>query len=357
MTMNLIDYLNKYKDTSFKEMPFNEIDALALADFSYVDFSNLKLDKERINSRRLAELIANYQPINEDSERKLNYLKVASLICEGKRYSKAKYVHFRKIRDESSEKQFQAITIILRDFIYISFCGTDSTVLGWKEDFNMAVLQTVPSEIEAMKYANMVASKHWFRKIYLGGHSKGGRLAISAAKGMKNKRRIAAIFSFDAPNYPSAAYDEEYRAIDSKILAYAPNESIIGRLMNEYHQKRIIKSSNSLLMQHDTFSWLIDDRSFVHESSYTEKSTRIVNAINNALNTYDEETKHQFIDTLFDFFEKLHIEKLPNEKEFIAFFLKRIPSIFGVWKETPKENRSIVKKIIFDILKDYFFGK
>ncbi len=110
-------------------------------------------------------------------------------------------------------------------------------------------------------------------------------------------------------------------------------------------------------MQHDTFSWLIDDRSFVHESSYTEKSTRIVNAINHALNTYDEETKHQFIDTLFDFFEKLHIEKLPNEKEFIAFFLKRIPSIFGVWKETPKENRSIVKKIIFDILKDYFFGK
>ena len=355
--MNLIDYLLKYKDTSFKEMPFNEVDALALADFSYVDFSNLKLDKERINSRRLSNLIDNYHPTNEDSERKLNYLKVASLICEGKRYSGAKYVHFRKIRDEASEKQFQAITIIVKDFIYISFCGTDSTVLGWKEDFNMAVLQTVPSEVEAVKYADMVASKHWFRKIYLGGHSKGGRLAISAAKGMKSKRRIAAIFSFDAPNYPSAAYDDLYRQIDSKILAYAPNESIIGRLMNEYSQKRILKSSNSLLMQHDTFSWLIDNRSFIYESDYTEKSTRIVHAINNALNTYDEETKHQFIDTLFDFFEKLNIEKLPNEKEFFVFFMKRIPSLFGAWRDTPKENRSVVKKIIFDILKDYFFSK
>ena len=355
--MNVLDYLAKYKDVSFKEMPFNEIDALALANFSYVDFSELKLTKERVNAAFLAKLIKDYEPPFDASERKLGYLKIAKMICEGKRYNRADFAHFRKIRDASSEKQFQAITLIYRDFIYISFCGTDSTTLGWKEDCNMALLQIVPSEVEAIKYANMVASKHWFRRIYLGGHSKGGRLAITAAKGMNNKRRIAAIFAFDAPNYPASAYDAEYQKIDSRILAFAPNESIIGRLMDEYHQKRIVKSTNSLLYQHDTFSWVINDKSFVYVDEYTEKSTRIVRAINNALKTYDEETKRQFIDFFFDGFEKMKLEKLPNEKEFISFFAKRIPSIINIWKESPKENRSAVKKIAFDILKDYFFNK
>ena len=305
--MDVIDYLDLYKDKTFKEMAFNEIDALALALSSYVPFEELNLAKEKIDTAELLKLVRGYLPTKEDSERKRKYLKVVELICESKRYKDAIFAHYKKVRDNDSAKQFQAITIILKDFIYISYCGTDSTVLGWKEDFNMAILETVPSEIEAIKYANDIASKHWFKKIYFGGHSKGGRLAITAAKGLENKKRIGAIFSFDAPNYPSSCYDANYKKIDSYIIAFAPNESIIGRLMEEYHQKRIVRSINSLLMQHDAFSWLVQDRSFVYEGGYSEKSTRIVDAINHTLETEDENTKHQFIDALFDYFEKLDI--------------------------------------------------
>ena len=355
--MNLIDYLEEYQDVSFKEMPFNEIDALALADFSYVDFTELGVDKERISGEDLVEFIDQYEPTANDSQRKLNYLKVAKLICESERFDKVEFAHFRKVKDWNSDKQFQAVTILFKDIMYISFCGTDATVVGWKEDFNMAILDMVPSEIEAIKYINMVAMKHWFRKIYVGGHSKGGRLAITAAKGMDYKRRIAAIFSFDSPNYPSNFYDANYKKIDSLILAYAPNESIIGRLMNEYHQKRIIKSTNNLLMQHDTFSWIIEGNSFIYDSDYTEKSTRIVSTINHCLTNNDEETKHQFIDTLFDYFERLNIEKLPNEKDFVGFFVGKIPTLVSEWKNTSKESRSVVKKIVFELLKDYFTSK
>ena len=355
--MNLINYLEEYQEISFKEVAFNEIDALALADFSYVDFKELGVTKESISAEELLEFIDAYQPKSTDSERKLNYLEVARLLCESERYEKLEFAHFRKIKDLDSDKQFQAVTIFFKDVMYISFCGTDATTVGWKEDFNMAILDMVPSEIEAIKYANMVASKHWFRKIYLGGHSKGGRLAITAAKGMDAKRRIAAIFSFDAPNYPSNFYDANYKKIDSKILAYAPNESIIGRLMNEYHQKRIVKSTNNLLMQHDTFSWIIDDYSFSYDYGYTEKSTRIVNTINQMLTNSDEETKHQFIDTLFDFFDRLNIEKLPNEKNLLGFFAGKIPALVGEWKNTSVEGRSAVKKIVAELIKDYFASK
>ena len=153
--MNLINYLEEYREISFKEVAFNEIDALALADFSYVDFTELGIDKERISAEDLLEYLDNYEPKPTDSERKLNYLEVARLLCESERYEKLEFAHFRKVKDLDSDKQFQAVTILFKDTMYISFCGTDSTTVGWKEDLNMAILDLVPSEIEAMKYANM----------------------------------------------------------------------------------------------------------------------------------------------------------------------------------------------------------
>ena len=110
-------------------------------------------------------------------------------------------------------------------------------------------------------------------------------------------------------------------------------------------------------MQHDAFSWMIEDRSFVYDNDYTEQSNKIVNTINHALTTYDDEKKRQFIDTLFDFLERLNVDKLPNEKDFIPFFIKKAPILLGEWKSTPKENRQVVKKVVIDLLKDYFLNK
>ena len=352
--MDVIDYLVRYQDKSFKEMSFNEVDALILAMVSYVDFYELKVDKKKIKDYELIKYIDEYEPLRTDSERKLKYLKLLSLVCKSKRFDKVIFYDFKKVRDDILDKQFQAVTIVLKDFIYISFCGTDATVIGWKEDLNMAILEIVPSEIEAMKYANEIAGKVWFKKIYLGGHSKGGRLAITAAKGLNNKKRLGAIFAFDAPNYPSSCYDANYKKIDNYILSYAPNESIIGRIMNEYHQKRIVKSSNKLLLQHDAFSWLIEDHSFIYDNEYSEKSSKIVNTINHALMTYDEEEKRQFIDAIFDYLDRLGVDKLPNEKEFIPLAFKNLPHLITEWKNTSKEDKSTIKKIAFELVKDYF---
>ena len=64
--------------------------------------------------------------------------------------------------------------------------------------------------------------------------------------------------------------------------------------------------------------------------------------------------KRQFIDTLFDYLDRLHVDKLPSEKELLPTAIMMIPTMIGEWKNTPKESRSVVKKIIFDLLKDYF---
>ena len=355
--MDVFDYLNQYKDISFKEKRFNEIDALIIALLSYAPYDEINLPKGKVKSHDVLKLLDFYISPRDTTERRFKYLRLLKECCLSKRFGNSTFAYFRKERDALNDKQFQAICILMNQNLYISFCETDATTLGWKEDFNMSYLETVPSEVEAAKYVNFIANKFWFRKIHLLGHSKGGRLAITAAKNLKNKKRLGSVYSFDGPNFPPLCYDEEYKEIDSHIHAFAPNESIIGRLMPEYKAKKIICSTNSLLMQHDAFSWLIEDRSFVYDRQYSEKSTRIVNTINHTLMTYDDETKSLFVQGLFDILDRLDVEKLPSENELLAFFALRLPFVFREWKNTPKEKRDVIKKIIFELFKDYFFGK
>ncbi len=355
--MYVLDYLYRYQNIDFKEVPFNEVDALVLAMVSYFPFDELSNQKDIYSSEELLKRILEYKAPKNIGERKLNYIEVVKIICRSLRFKHAKFAWFAKERDIVNSKQFQAITIILHDFAYVSFCGTDSTTLGWKEDFNMAYLDTVPSEIEAIHYLKDVSYNFVFKKLYVGGHSKGGRLAITAAKRLNKNYKLLGVYSFDAPNYPSECYDTEYKSILQLIREYTPDESIIGRLMTEYREKKIIAASNGLLMQHDAFSWEVDGHLFVLKDKYTERSSRIVDTINYALNNYDEDMKKDFIDTVFDYLSRLNIEKLPNEKEFLSFIASNFKLIRGEWKNTSKEKRAVIKKMLFNISKDYLLKK
>ena len=355
--MQVLDYLYKYQNTTFKEMPFNEVDALILAMVSYCPFDEFDKQKTTFTAKELYQLISQYVPPYNISERKLKYIEMTKVLCRSNRFKNPTFAWFRKARDKESEKQFQAITIILGEFAYVSFCGTDSTTLGWKEDFNMAYLEMVPSEIEAVSYLKYVSTNFFFKKMYVGGHSKGGRLAITAAKKLHRWSKLLGVYAFDSPNFPSSCYDLDYKTTTSIIHEYTPDESIIGRLMPSYAHKKIVTSSNTLLMQHDSFSWEVNDHSFIYKKEYTERSTHIVDTINYALNNYDEDMKREFIDAMFDFLARLDIEQLPNEKDFIPFFLSRFPLLKGEWKETPKEKRAVMKKMLFKISKDYLLKK
>lgn len=355
--MQVLDYLYKYQNASFKEMSFNEVDALILAMISYFPFDELDNQKKIYSNKDLLARINSYVPASDISERKMKYIELTKTVCRSTRFQNARFIFFKKERDQESAKQFQAITIVLHDFAYVSFCGTDSTTLGWKEDFNMAYLEMVPSEIEAISYLREMANILIFKKFYVGGHSKGGRLAITAAKNLSKKNKLLGVYAFDSPNFPSSCYDDAYKSIDNLIHDYTPDESIIGRLMPEYRRKSIISSSNGLLMQHDAFSWDLYDHSFVYKQSYTDRSSHIVDTINYALNNYDEERKKDFIDTVFEFLFRLNLEKLPNEKDFIPYFVSNFPNLKEEWKNTSKEKRAVIKSMLFNIAKDYLLKK
>lgn len=124
-------------------------------------------------------------------------------LAASRRFRNVKIKNFVNINDRSIEKQFAAITFILNDeYSYIAFRGTDDTFNGWKEDFNMAFKCPVPSQEEALRYVQNVYGS-LTSKIYLGGHSKGGNIAVyTLVKSDEDiQNRIENAFSHDGPRF------------------------------------------------------------------------------------------------------------------------------------------------------------
>ena len=344
--MNLVDYLQNYQNKTFKEVPFNEIDALILSLMGYFPFD--QIDKKKINCKDVLKFLETYEPVNT-SERKLKDIYILHTLCMCKRFSGIRFLDFVKKRNGDSIEQFQAVTIEINNFLFVSFCGTDATVLGWREDFNMSFLDIVPSEVDAIEYINNQRKKHPFKKIYVGGHSKGGRLAIRAAKELYKKNTLHAVFSFDGPNFTTSFYDHVYDEMKSLVYEYAPNESIIGRLIND-RKKIIVKSSAKGIFQHDGYTWEVEDDHFVHQDNYTAKSDKIAKVTNTLLCDVDMETKQVFVNTLFDLLEKLNITEFRDEAYNIGLVKNALANVRIEWKNTPKEHRKILLKVLFMVL-------
>lgn len=344
--MNVVDYLHAYKDISFKIERFNELDALIFALMGYFPFD--LIGKSKIDADDVLNFLKTYKPKNKSDRKKLDVY-VLSILCSCERYKGIKFLDFAKKRSGEAIEQFQAVTIEFKDFLFVSFCGTDATVLGWREDFNMAFLEIVPSEIDAIKYIDEQRHKHPFKDIYIGGHSKGGRLAIRAGKEVYKKNNLQAVFSFDGPNFVDSFYDAKYDEMKSLIYEYAPNESIIGRLIKD-RKKIIIESNAKGIYQHDAYSWQIEDDHFVHLDNYTAKSDKIVKVANGVVEKVDNEAKSIFVNTFFDLIDKLNVTELDDDKHTLFVVRNALSSLRIEWKNTPKEHRKVLLQVLLTTL-------
>ena len=350
--MELEEYLEKYSNVLFKESPFNEIDAMIFASLSYPHYDELFNVKKTNKSKDIQKGISQYD-ISNLTHRRKRHIGLLNRVNSSNRYKGIKLIKYISNNDKENEKQFQAVSFIIKDLLIVSYCGTDGTIVGYKEDINMSYLDITPGEIEAIEYLNQVSKKYPYKKIIIVGHSKGGRLAICAAKHYKKADRIKTVYAFDAPNFPKSFYDDDYQNILMKIKRYAPEESIVGRLINEPINCRIVKSTNSLLMQHDTYSWVIEDNHFVYLNGYSKRSTKIVNAFNGVVEKYPNDVKKEFTDILFDLFERLNITKLTTKEKNILLLKEALTKLPFEWRKTPREDRKVLRKILFSLIIDF----
>ena len=332
---NLFDYLKFYKDVSFETMAFNDIDALIFSLLSYVEFEGIAPSGKR-EFIYLEE--ACYKFLLKFSEKDFkkkdwlfpNSYKLVKVLKTSKRYYHSKLYYF--VSNVEDDGQFGALTIRLPNKItFVSFEGTDSTVSGLKEDFELMYQFPIYSQEKAAAYFNQTLTI-FDRNIYVGGHSKGGNLAMYAYMYGKKmyKKQVRQVYNFDGPGFLDDVLSSSvYQDLRKKLTMVVPKDSVIGMILG-HKEYLVVNSSAYAVLQHDGFTWECFGGNFV-TTSLSRKSKRLEENLREYLNGMSLEEKKSFVETVFAIFSKSNITNIMQLKDLkittLLMLMKELTSI------------------------------
>jgi len=304
---NVFDYLDWRGDLSFSDVPCCEVDNLIFSLLSYLDFSGLLLEGDAVGLPldRVAPLYFDLHPRKKGSLGLLLSDHILDLLEEAaasRRFAPVRLWGHRSRLDPERELQFSATTFSLGNgSSFVAFRGTDDTITGWKEDFNMAVTFPVPAQEEAADYLSLIAKKTGDR-LLLGGHSKGGNLAVYAAAFAlpQLQRRIDAVWCNDGPGFlPEMFALPGHRAIRHKVRAIMPRSSVVGVLLGSDWNETVVESSAMGALQHDGLTWQVLGPAFVRAEGLSRSSRQVDKTFHNLLLELEPERRKQVIDDVF----------------------------------------------------------
>jgi hypothetical protein len=357
---NIFDYLVWRGDLSFEQSPFNTVDNLILSQLSYLPFDDIvpsPAKKKAVSLKETAEWFArifekNAAGIGEDRspffKTDPHFLK---LLARSKRFGTLQLRAYVNHIDISREKQFSALTVVCsRRLSYIAYRGTDNTLVGWKEDFNMVFKPAIPAQLEAVSYLEEIAPQIK-GKLYLGGHSKGGNLAIYAAAFCKKKiqKRIIGIYSNDGPGFHASVINSKgYGAIREKINSFVPQSSVIGMLFERGDDYTVVKSVQNGLKQHDLYSWEVNYNDVVRLDRVNKQSRFIDQTFKEWIGSLDYPQRQRFIEVLY---EILGSTEARSPRELSARWLKNLRVMIQSLGNTDPQTKDLIFKTLSSLFK------
>lgn len=346
---NIMDYISWRGDLSFEQSQFNEVDNLILACFSYVNLDGISaVTKQKgIGLKKLTEEFMKLHTMKE-LEADKSFIRLAPFMM----MEMAKSVRFGKcvvrnyVNDivTEAEQQFAAMEIVLEDGTsYVSFRGTDDTIIGWKEDFNLST-GVVPAQKRAIEYLQKI-SEHTDGMLRVGGHSKGGNLAIYGSVMCKSAHeKILEIYSNDGPGF-SREFQElpETKEMKPKIIRIIPEYSIIGTLLEHEKEPVIVASSSKGLLQHDGFSWEVQGPALVRRDSLNKTALRFIEILHKWIDGMDTEQKRLLIE---DLFATLQASGYENLSEVQSGGLKSLAAMVKRVEKFAPESRGMMQELL-----------
>ena len=344
--MELLDYLQWRNDVPLSVSPFNEVDNIILAYLSYIDFGKLRQEWDGF-----CDLKGLFQSFCE--EHSLEEIKTAGQfteraplllkeMMEGERFLDTKVGYYAVDFDKDQLKTFAALVFLLPDGPnYVTFRGTDETITGWKEDFLMSCQSETAGAKEAVDYFNKVA-KALEGEFILGGHSKGGNFAMYAAAfcESQHKERILKVYNNDGPGFrDEVIQSNEFQEMLPKILTIAPQSSIIGQLLSNPAEQRVIRSTAKGILQHDAMTWEAEKDRLV-PSELDELSHYAKTTLGSWLERMDDESRESLCTTAFSLIESTKSET------FIEFSADLVKNTEIIWKEMGKLPEDKKKEIM-----------
>lgn len=355
--MNIGGYIKKFGDKSFSKYPFNDVDAAILCFLSYLNWDlyapNIDSPNDKpfcfkhVIEERIIPLINN---IPEPKHEK----KIIRLAVKSKRFKncKVKYI-YSKIDYEKKQVYFSLTYEIPTVGHFVCFRGTDLSVLAWEENLIQSLNIVTSSQIDSLDYLYKV-SRLIDGDFYVGGHSKGGNLAIYSAMNIPFdiQDRIIKVFSCDGTGfYSNDFYElENYKRIEPKILQWVPVDSFVGVIFYTPKKYRVVSSRYLSVFQHSLFSWRIRKNG---DFKYKKKRTYMSFVRHRALRLWvekaDNETKALTVDSI--------ITALGGPDKDITLYVKHpgfIWKTYQIWrKKYTKEQKRTIRKYTNQLIKHY----
>ena len=355
----LFDYLDWRGDLRFSQVPLNEIDSLIFTLISYVDFDGIVSSEIDASPISLRDAVRQYLRQHKGQTAYLGkivpstILSLAAKASKTQRYANIKLLAYTNQINRNTQTQFSAITFLPQNApSYVAYRGTDDTLVGWKEDFNMSFLQPVPAQLEAVTYLERVAP-HLSDRFFVGGHSKGGNLAVYAAVKCSSQiqERILTVYNNDGPGFTREFIQGiDYQNLRGKIRTIVPASSVVGMLLEHEETYEVIQSNANGLMQHDGCSWEVLGSKFIYLDTVTNESRLIDNALRAWLNELSREEREKVVDSVYEVLVATNARTLT---ELTADKVKLVKA----WGSLDPEVKSIVLKCIGIFIKESRPGK
>lgn len=345
----VLNYLEKYGKYTFQEMPLTEVDSLALCQLSYLKFDDLVPDVRRDGPAVTLESLKEHPEFEKlfgDVRFEKENRALFEGMMQGLRFRHMRLNYYVNVVEEQRETQFSAVTCFLDDgTAYVAFRGTDETIVGWKEDFNMAFLSPVPGQAYSAKYLEAVASR--IRgPFFVGGHSKGGNLAVYSSMNCTPdvQERIMRIYSLDGPGFrPEVLEKCGYGKVAHKVVKILPHSSLVGMLFQSDMHFQVVKSNTFGLLQHDPFTWQVVSNHLVHVNQLYERRKNMDNALNEWILSLDERQLCTFVDTMY---QVITASQARNLIDFTAEWKRSMNGMIGALKEVDDETKNMLKEMI-----------
>ncbi|MCL2764960.1 MAG: DUF2974 domain-containing protein [Treponema sp.] len=342
---SIFDYLSWRGDLDFNVSPFNPVDNIIFSQLSYLTLDGIVPgpDEKDGISIALAVRVFNEKLSQPDFKLTSTFKEDPDLIRalgDSRRFGNCQLFGYVNHIDNAREVQFSALCIsISDDYSFVIFRGTDSSLIGWKEDFNMCFKEVIPSQLEAVKYLEMMSVKI-NGDLRIGGHSKGGNLAIYAASQCSKKvqKRITDIYNNDGPGFHEKVISSPgYAAIKGRIHSYVPQSSIIGMFMEHGDDFTVIKSSENGLMQHSLYSWEVTRNDIVRAEKSTVSSRFINKTIREWINNHDKSQREKFIEALYYILNAANVKSVSDlENSWLSTAGRVLKSLNNVDETTKK---------------------
>lgn len=345
---HIVSYIKRQQDKTFQDEAFNEVDALVLAQFIYLKLDGLvptiSEKKEAVYLYDLADHL-DYDKVFADERYRKDNVELFNAMAESKRFRRMRMNYFSDITSVLAETQFSAMTVFLEDGpVVIIYRGTDETMVGWKEDFNMSFKEPVTGQSLSALYLQQVSELVEGKYTVLG-HSKGGNFAVYASMNVEEKiqNRIEKVYSFDSPGFrPEILESVDFNRIKDRIIKFLPHSSIFGMLLQSKEDFQVVECFSIGILQHNPYNWQVSGNEFKKLDKLDRGSVFLSETYNEWLYGLTDEELHAYSEIWYQIMQEANITTM---LEFAKEPGKSLIHLIDAIRETDDKTKEMAKEL------------